>query len=301
MSLPNVSPRQLEYLVAIAETGGITAAAARCHVSQSAVSLAVGELERALEVRLVLRGSRRGTRLTAAGQQVVVDGRKVLAALTELGTGARSLGQEVAGRLVVGCYAPIAPFHLPAAIAGFGAVQPAVTIEFAEGTLTEVQESLLDGRSELAFLYQQDLLPGIEVEVLHDRPPSVLLPAGHRLRRRRKVGLADLAAEPYVLLDVPPSERYFARVFEAAGLEMRPAHRAGSFELMRALVARGIGYSLAVQTPLTELSYEGLPLLTKPLADAVPTTPVVLGWAAGSRTTRRAAAFREHCRELFRS
>lgn len=68
MALPNVSPRQLEYLVAVAETGGITAAAALCHVSQSAVSLAIGELERALDVRLVLRGSRRGTRLTAAGQ-----------------------------------------------------------------------------------------------------------------------------------------------------------------------------------------------------------------------------------------
>ncbi|MGC4941806.1 LysR family transcriptional regulator [Kribbella sp. DT2] len=299
MSLPNVSPRQLEYLVAVAETGGITTAAAQCHVSQSAVSLAIGELERALDVRLVLRGSRRGTRLTAAGQQAVVDGRKVLAALTELGSAARSLGQEIEGRLVVGCYAPIAPFHLPAAIAGFRDAQPGVTIEFVEGTLPDVQRSLLDGRSELAFLYEQNLEPGIETEVLHDRPPSVLLPAGHRLGRRRKIALADLADEPYVLLDVPPSEHYFGRVFAAAGLEMKPAHRAGSFELTRALVARGIGYSLAVQTPLTDLSYEGLPLLTKPLADTVPTTPVVLGWAAGSRMTRRAGAFREHCRQLF--
>lgn len=295
MPLPNVSPRQLEYLVAIAETGGITAAADRCHVSQSAVSLAIGELERALEVRLVLRGSRRGTSLTPAGQQVVTDARKVLGALSELGAGARSLGQDLDGQLTVGCYAPIAPFHLPAAIAGFRSQQPQVHIQFTEGTLPEVQRDLLDGRCELAFLYQQNLQPGIEYAVLHDRPPSVLLPPDHRLRRRRAIRLAELAKEPFVLLDVAPSEHYFRAVFEAAGLEMKPAYRAGSMELARALVARGIGYSLAVQRPQLELSYEGLPLLIRPLKDVVPTTPVVLGWAAGGRLTRRGEAFRSFC------
>ncbi|MDX6280269.1 MAG: hypothetical protein QOH03_1340 [Kribbellaceae bacterium] len=301
MSLPNVSPRQLEYLVAIAETGGITAAAARCQVSQSAVSLAIGELERALGVTLVLRGSRRGTGLTPAGQQVVADGRKVLAALSELGAGARSLGQEIDGRLTIGCYAPIAPFHLPLAIGGFREAQPGVEIDFVEGTLPDLQAALLDGRCELAFLYQQDLLPGIETVVLHDRPPSVLLRGGHRLARRRSIRLAELADEPFVLLDVPPSERYFQAVFDAAGVAMAPAHRAGSFELARALVARGIGYSLAVQTPAVELSYEGLPVLTRALADVVPTTPVVLGWAAGGRLTRRGEAFLGYCRKAFRS
>ncbi len=193
MALPNVSPRQLEYLVAIAETGGITAAADRCHVSQSAVSLAIGELERALEVRLVLRGSRRGTRLTPAGQQVVTDARKVLAALSELGAGARSLGQDLEGQLTIGCYAPIAPFHLPAAIAGFRSEQPQVEIQFTEGTLPEVQRDLLDGRCELAFLYQQNLQPGIEYAVLHDRPPSVLLPTGSSVAApaRSQVGRAS--------------------------------------------------------------------------------------------------------------
>ncbi|QNE21721.1 LysR family transcriptional regulator [Kribbella qitaiheensis] len=299
MALPAVSPRQLEYLVAIAETGGITAAAARCHVSQSAVSLAVAELERALQVRLVLRGSRRGTRLTPAGAQVVTDARKVLGALSELAAGARSLGQDLDGGLTVGCYAPIAPFHLPAAIAGFRQAQPQVEIQFTEGTLPEVQRDLLDGRCELAFLYLQNLQPGIEYAVLHDRPPAVLLPPDHRLARRRSVALAELASEPLVLLDVAPSEHYFRAVFEAAGLEMRPAYRAGSVELARALVARGIGYSLAVQRPRVDLSYEGLPLVTRPLKDVVPTTPVVLGWAAGGRLTRRGEAFLKFCRKTF--
>jgi DNA-binding transcriptional LysR family regulator len=69
MNLSSVSLRQLEYLVAVADTGGMTAAAARWHVSQSAVSLAVAELERLLEVRLVIRGPGRGTALPCSVPQ----------------------------------------------------------------------------------------------------------------------------------------------------------------------------------------------------------------------------------------
>ena len=88
-------------------------------------------------------------------------------------------------------------------------------------------------------------------------------------------------------------------MFDAVGLEMSPAYRAGNFELARALVARGIGYSLAVQKPLVDLSYEGLRLVTRSLKDTVPTTPVVMGWAGGGRLTRRADAFLTHCRATF--
>jgi DNA-binding transcriptional LysR family regulator len=77
------------------------------------------------------------------------------------------------------------------------------------------------------------------------------------------------------------------------------AYRAGGFELARALVARGIGYSLAVQRPAIDQSLEGLGVVTRPLTGPVPSTPVVMGWAAGGRLTRRAEAFLAHCRTLF--
>jgi DNA-binding transcriptional LysR family regulator len=77
------------------------------------------------------------------------------------------------------------------------------------------------------------------------------------------------------------------------------AHRARSFELARSLVARGLGYSMTVQQPAVSLSYEGLEVVSLPLRDAVPTTPVVLGWAQGGPLTRRAQAFADHCAVLF--
>lgn len=299
MNLPNVTVRQLEYLIAVAETGSLTSAAARCHVSQSAISLALSELERALDLRLVVRSPRRGAAVTAAGTRVLADARRVVGAMGDLGVEARGLSLSVSGVLTVGCYSPIAAFHLPAAIATFEREHPSVSVRFLEGSLPEIQEDLLAGRCEIAFLYDQDVLPGISVRTLYDQAPKVLLPAAHRLRRRRTVALAELAGDPFVLLDVPPSERYFRSVFAAAGVDMVVTHRARSFELARSLVARGIGYSMTVQQPAVGLSYEGLEVVAVPLRDAVPTTPVVLGWAAGGSLTRRAEAFAEHCATLF--
>ncbi len=299
MNLPNVTVRQLEYLIAVAETGTLTTAAERCHVSQSAISLALSELERALDLRLVVRSPRRGAALTAAGTQVLTDARRVVGAMGDLGAEARGLSSQVSGVLTVGCYAPIAPFHLPAAIAGFERAHPEVSVRFVEGSLPEIGDDLIAGRCEIAFLYDQDLQPGIAFRTLYDQAPKILLPASHRLRRRRAVALRELAGDPFILLDVAPSERYFRSVFAAAGVDMVVTHRARSFELARSLVARGIGYSMTVQQPALATSYEGLEVIAVPLRDAVPTTPVVLGWAGGGPLTRRAQAFAEHCATLF--
>jgi len=299
MNLPNVTVRQLEYLIAVAETGTLTTAAERCHVSQSAISLALSELERALDLRLVVRSPRRGAALTAAGTQVLADARRVVGAMGDLGAEARGLSSQVSGVLTVGCYAPIAPFHLPAAIAGFERAHPEVSVRFVEGSLPEIGDDLIAGRCEIAFLYDQDLQPGIAFRTLYDQAPKILLPASHRLRRRRAVALRELASDPFILLDVAPSERYFRSVFAAAGVDMVVTHRARSFELARSLVARGIGYSMTVQQPALSTSYEGLEVIAVPLRDAVPTTPVVLGWAGGGPLTRRAQAFAEHCATLF--
>jgi DNA-binding transcriptional LysR family regulator len=290
--------RQLEYLVAVADTGGLTAAAERCHVSQSAVSLGLSELESALRLRLLIRGPGRAAVLTEAGREVVGEARAVLTAVSELGAGARRLGQDVAGTLRIGCYAPVAALCLPAAIAGFRAERPEVTVEFVEGSLPDLQRQLLEGRCELAFLYRQDILPGIEVEVLSDQQPHVLLPAGERFPKR-SISLREVADLPFILLDVPPSERYFRSVFDAAGVPMTVAHRAGSFELARAMVARGLGYTLSVQRPAVARSVEGIPFCTVPLRDDVPSTPLVLGRAAGGRPTQRAEVFSSYCKELF--
>ena len=165
-------------------------------------------------------------------------------------------------------------------------------------SLPPVSLRQLEGTCELAFLYRQDLVPGIEMAVLHDRPPAVLLSAGHRLGRRKSVVLRDLQDEPLILLDVPPSTRYFRSVFDAAGVEMRVAHRAGSFELARAMVARGLGIRSPCGARRSTSRWKACPCTSSRSATACRPPP----WCcAGARLTRRAEAFLDCCRTLFGS
>ena len=60
--------------------------------------------------------------------------------------------------------------------------------------------------------------------VLLSLPPYAILPRTHRLARARKVSLADLLPEPYVMLDLPHSREYFAALFDAVGSRPVPAN-----------------------------------------------------------------------------
>lgn len=155
-----LSLRRLAYFVAAAELGTMTRAAQRLHVSQSAVSLAVAELERELGVQLLLRRRARGLTPTAAGRRVLADARVLLRRADELRAGARDLGATLRGRLVVGCFATLAPLVLPGLLDGFAAAHPDVDLDFVEGSLVDLQAMLLDGRCELALLYDMDIEPG---------------------------------------------------------------------------------------------------------------------------------------------
>src|SRR5438093_135997 len=102
-----VSLRQLEYFTVAVEAGTMSAAARRLHVSQSAVSVAISELERHVGVQLVLRHKAKGLTLTDAGRRLVPQARALLTGADELRTGVRELGQNLAGRLVIGCFTTI--------------------------------------------------------------------------------------------------------------------------------------------------------------------------------------------------
>ncbi len=94
-----MSLRQLDYFVIAAEIGTMTGAAQRLHVSQSAVSLGIAELERQLGVQLLLRCKAKGLTLTEAGRLLLPGARALLARAEKLQTGMREIGRTPAGRL----------------------------------------------------------------------------------------------------------------------------------------------------------------------------------------------------------
>ena len=282
--------RQLEYFVAVAEAGTVTGAALQVHLSQSAMSTALADLERAVGVPLLVRHHARGVTLTTAGEELLVAARELLRQADDLDSSARALGQGLTGRLMIGCFAVLAPYVVPPVVAAVDEELPGLELEPVEETLDALDRGLSDGRFELAVTYDLGLGDAIERTELFSIRPHALLPASHRLASADAVSLADLSDEPFVLLDLPHSRDYFVDALRAAGVEPHIRYRTRSAETARALVGRGLGWSLLNLRPTTNQSVEGRRVVPKELADPVSALTVVLATRRDARLTRRAAA-----------
>lgn len=132
---------------------------------------------------------------------------------------------------------------------------------------------------------------------LYSLPPYVLLPGTHRWSRQSSVRLAELAEEPMVLLDLPHSREYFQRIFTSAGVTPTVRYRSASVETCRALVGRGLAYTVLNLQSKSSVSLDGHPVTAVPIHDDAPALSVVLLTAANTRPTRRAQAIAQLCRE----
>lgn len=296
--------RQLEYFIATAEAGSFSAAAMQLHVSQSTLSMAIADLERSLGVQLFLRKPR-GVVVTRGGEQVLADARRLVAGLSDLQNSARQSQESLSGPLVVGCYSTLAPLLLPRIVADFVAMHPDVELSFVEGSHVDLEEQLRSGVLDVALLYDyrsprnRTHVTDLELRPVFASAPYVLLHPQHRLARKARVSLSALAEEPMILFNLPPGDQYFRALFEKAGLTPKVRFQSSSYELVRTLVARGLGYSILSQHTATELSYEGMPFVTRPLTGRHRALPVTAVTLAGSMPTRRAQAFIAQCHDSW--
>lgn len=295
--IPEYTLRQLHYFVAAAEAGTITEAAEAMHLSQSAMSTALADLEKAFQVQLLVRHHARGISLTAAGRELLVASRQLLAQAADLLGAAEGLGSSLSGTVQVGCFSVPAPYVLPDLLAIAAERLPGLHVETAEVNLAELAEGVASGRFELGIGY--DLIDDDRLtrQPLCSLPPYVLLPGTHRWAKRRSVRLAELADEPMVLLDLPHSREYFQRIFANAGVTPTVRYRSASVETCRALVGRGLAYTVLNLQPKVSVSLDGHPVAAVPIKDDAPALSVVLISAANARPTRRAQAIAQLCRE----
>jgi DNA-binding transcriptional LysR family regulator len=283
--------RQLQYFVAVSQAGSLNDAASRCHVSPPAMSLAISQLERSLGLKLLVRHRSKGTELTPGGTRVLRLAESLLAQARELQEQSDPDGGAMTGTLPVGCYTTLAPQYVPALLTGFTAECPGVTLEFAEYQQAELQRDLRKGVLELALLHDRQLDTDLDYVEIDRLCPYVLLHPAHRFAGEPAVSLAALADEPMILFDVPPSRENWLHVAAELGLEPLIGHRTQNFELARCLVGRGLGYAPLFQRPSVETTYEGRPVLVKPITENVPASRVVLGYPAGTSLSARARRF----------
>jgi DNA-binding transcriptional LysR family regulator len=296
---PDVTLTQLRYFVKAATYGSMTKAADELRIAQSAVSAAVSQLEHQIGTQLFIRQRARGLVLTTAGEEMLRDTRALLEHLDEVLDSASGQAGQIRGRIRIACFVTLTPFILPRLISELGSNHPDLEVEVVETQADDVRAVLRNGTAEVALTYDLGLGPGIDTEVLHIARPYVALARDHPLAASAELDLADLAAEPMVLLDLPDSRDYFEKILVDAGVKPRIHYRSASYETVRGMVARGHGFSILNQEPAHHGTYDGGEVVAVPIRGDAPGLPIVIARAHVVRVTARARAIEEAARTIF--
>jgi DNA-binding transcriptional LysR family regulator len=239
---PPADLRQLRYVVAIAEEGSFTAAAARLQIAQQSLSQQIALIERRLGATLFERGPS-GVTLTAVGAALLPEARAALVAADRAFEIARRAAAGERMRLRVGFLSSVANHLLPPVVRGLSEHSPELIIETEELPIAQLVTRLRD-RTLDAGLSRPPLVDDLMTEEVMREPVAAVLPTGHRLATAATLSLSDLADEPWVLTGRttwPPWHAKYDQDFAAAGYEPRVVQRGTSPQNLLALVAAGVG------------------------------------------------------------
>jgi DNA-binding transcriptional LysR family regulator len=218
--------RDLHVFFAVVQSGSMAKAAARLKVTQPSVSKAIGDLEAVLGARLFDR-SPQGVEPTKCGRALLSCGTAVF---DELRQGIRNiefLTDPTAGELKIACHESIAPVLLPI-FEEFSRRYPHAVLEVEEGNAPEFVQKLRDRSLDLALvrLYGQtganyEDIDDINIKTLFDDEVIVAAGMHSRWARRRKIDLAELVDERWILT-APDAWNYkvLSEAFRKCGLDI---------------------------------------------------------------------------------
>jgi LysR family transcriptional regulator, regulator for metE and metH len=236
--------RDLRLVEAIAETGSVTQAGARLHVTQSAASHQLRDLERRVGAQLFLR-LRRKMVPTPEGELLVESARKVLRELGEVAAKVRGLGDGTGGllRLTTECYTC---YHwLPKLLRAYQELHPGVDVRIVLEATDRPLESLLDGTLDLAMVHRplRDRRV-VETPLFDDEFVAVVRP-DHPLAARPFLVPSDLAGEHLIAYAAPKEQLLvFEQFLAPAGVTPRKLSHVQLTEAILEMVESGLGVSV---------------------------------------------------------
>jgi LysR family hydrogen peroxide-inducible transcriptional activator len=235
---------ELRYVVAVAHERSFGRAAARCFVSQPALSVAIQKLEEELGTPLFERGKSEVS-ITPVGERVVEQAQRVLEEAARLKDIAK-LGQDpLAGVLKLGVIYTIAPYLLPDLIPVLRELAPSMPLEIEENLTENLETALKGGRIDVAILALPFASAGIVTEFLYEEPFEVVVPRDHKWATRKSIDSHELADAHAILMHVG---HCFRDQVLGTCPELNQANaqiaRTNSLETVRNMVASGLGISV---------------------------------------------------------
>jgi len=198
MQLPTL--RQMQYFVALAESGSFSRAATACNVTQSTLSDAIRQLEETVGVVLVDR-SNRMVALTAAGEAILDRMKALLVDAREMVDAARASHAPLAGRIRLGVIPSIAPYFLPRALPQLRRLYPDLRLHLREDLTRPMLEDLRGGRLDVVLIALPAPVEGLMIDIVAEDSLLLAVNGDHKLAGRRTVSASELDAETLLLLE----------------------------------------------------------------------------------------------------
>jgi DNA-binding transcriptional LysR family regulator len=238
---------QLEVFVAVADELHFGRAAARCHLSQSAVSKQVSQLEREFGLVLFVR-DRRSVVLSPDGLQLLGEARRCLEALAAFSSRARRVAAGDAGLVRVG-FTPTAPHQvLPGLVHAFRARHPALHTDLQELSSEDQLHALSCHQLDVGILRASgSLSSGLKSARDFEERFVATVSKQHPLAQRKRLALRELRDEPWVLVRPEASPSVHRALLEeclVAGFSPRVVQTTTQVHGALALVASGCGVSV---------------------------------------------------------
>ncbi len=239
----------LRAFVAVAEKRHFGSAATTLGVSQSTLSQALAALETGLGSHLLERSTRR-VRVTPEGVQLLPLARAVIDAAEAFTAAAAGASDPLQGSMRLGLIPTVAPYVLPAVLAGLAQRLPALTLRVVEDQTERLLASLRDGALDAALISLPANTGGLTEVPIYDEDFVLALPPGHPLSGKHRVPVAVLAELPLLLLDEGHCLRDQALdLCQKAGVQADLADtRAASLSTAVQCVAGGLGATLLPQS-----------------------------------------------------
>jgi DNA-binding transcriptional LysR family regulator len=289
-----ISLKQIQYFLAAAETGQFSAAALKVHVTQTAITAAIKDLESALGVSLFLRHHASGVSLTVDGQKFLHHAYAITAAVNSALHDPGLMRQDIRGRVRVGASPSILSLYVIPAIARFVRAYPQIEVDVVEMDRPVLEAALLRGELDIGagWLANFDEPDEFSMAPLTRSRRQLWLPASHPLLNKRSIALADVAPLPYVLYDVDETPRNTYLFFERNGLKPNVRYTVHTLEGVRSLIAQGLAVAVLSDASYRPFSIEGLRIETRPLLDALPSIEIGIAWDAKTPLSPAADTFK---------
>lgn len=287
------STKQLQYLVALAQTEHFSRASQVCNVTQSTLSAGIRELETILGVELAER-TKRTVIMTPIGRQIASRAAKIITDAQDIMDLCSISAGPLTGHLHLGVIPTIAPYLLPHLFPLLRHSYPLLDLRIRETQTAVLVEEVLSGQLDVALLALPASDGKLVEKPLFEDPFVLLTPAGHSLARQSTIKAETLSDETLLLLEEGHCFRDQAIEFCTskgihAGLETGLSTLgATSLTTITQMVAADFGITLLPQMAVQSETANNAHLAVRPFADPAPSRSIGLMWR---KSSPRAADF----------